>query len=459
MKRAGWKKVDFNNGKITANILQTAFPMLIAQVLNLLYSIVDRMYIGRIPDAGTEALAAVGLCYPIIILITGFTNMFGLGGSPLFSMALGEDDREKARQIQNTAFRLLLIVALCILVIGEVFASPLLVLFGADAGDLSMALSYLRIYLLGTVFIMLSTGMNPYINAQGFAVNGMISVTIGAAANLILDPIFIFALGLEVQGAAIATVLSQLFSMSYVLYFFFFSGKNEFRLRFRFHFPHAKDIVTLGISPFIMQVTNSLVQIVCNNVLMTFGGSVYVSVMTIVSSVRSVLDTPVMAIAEGASPVLSFNYGARRPKNVRKAMNVLIALAFPYTVVIWALIMAVPEIFVRIFSSSTEIMADASHALHLYFFAFVFQSFQYCGQTVFKALGKKVQNVFFSLFRKVVLVVPLTILLPRLFDLGTDGVFMAEPISNVIGGLACFITMLVMVLRELKKMEETHPES
>ena len=459
MKRAGWKKVDFNNGKITANILQTAFPMLIAQVLNLLYSIVDRMYIGRIPDAGTEALAAVGLCYPIIILITGFTNMFGLGGSPLFSMALGEDDRAKARQIQNTAFRLLLIVALCILVIGEVFASPLLVLFGADAGDLSMALSYLRIYLLGTVFIMLSTGMNPYINAQGFAVNGMISVTIGAAANLILDPVFIFALGLEVQGAAIATVLSQLFSMSYVLYFFFFSGKNEFRLRFRFHFPHAKDIVTLGISPFIMQVTNSLVQIVCNNVLMTFGGSVYVSVMTIVSSVRSVLDTPVMAIAEGASPVLSFNYGARRPKNVRKAMNVLIALAFPYTVVIWALIMAVPEIFVRIFSSSTEIMADASHALHLYFFAFVFQSFQYCGQTVFKALGKKVQNVFFSLFRKVVLVVPLTFLLPRLFDLGTDGVFMAEPISNVIGGLACFITMLVMVLRELKKMEETHPES
>ena len=459
MKRAGWKKVDFNNGKITANILQTAFPMLIAQVLNLLYSIVDRMYIGRIPDAGTEALAAVGLCYPIIILITGFTNMFGLGGSPLFSMALGEDDRAKARQIQNTAFRLLLIVALCILVIGEVFASPLLVLFGADAGDLSMALSYLRIYLLGTVFIMLSTGMNPYINAQGFAVNGMISVTIGAAANLILDPVFIFALGLEVQGAAIATVLSQLFSMSYVLYFFFFSGKNEFRLRFRFHFPHAKDIVTLGISPFIMQVTNSLVQIVCNNVLMTFGGSVYVSVMTIVSSVRSVLDTPVMAIAEGASPVLSFNYGARRPKNVRKAMKVLIALAFPYTVVIWALIMAVPEIFVRIFSSSTEIMADASHALHLYFFAFVFQSFQYCGQTVFKALGKKVQNVFFSLFRKVVLVVPLTILLPRLFDLGTDGVFMAEPISNVIGGLACFITMLVMVLRELKKMEETHPES
>ena len=454
MKRAGWKKVDFNNGKITANILQTAFPMLIAQVLNLLYSIVDRMYIGRIPDAGTEALAAVGLCYPIIILITGFTNMFGLGGSPLFSMALGGGDREKAGQIQNTAFRLLLITAVCILVFGELFASPLLVLFGADASDLSMAQSYLRIYLLGTVFLMLSTGMNPYINAQGFAVNGMISVTIGAAANLILDPIFIFVLGLDVQGAAIATVLSQLLSLSYVLYFFLFSGKSEFRLRFRFRFPHAKEIVALGVSPFIMQVTNSLVQIVCNHVLMTFGGSVYVSVMTIVSSVRSVLDTPVMAIAEGASPVLSFNYGARRPQNVRKAMKVLIALAFPYTVVIWALIMAVPEVFVRIFSTSTEIMVDASHALHLYFFAFVFQSFQYCGQTVFKALGKKVQNVFFSLFRKVVLVVPLTILLPRLFDLGTDGVFMAEPISNVVGGLACFITMLVMVLRELKKMEE-----
>ena len=447
------QRVNFEDGKITQDILQTAFPMLIAQVLNLLYSIVDRMYIGRIPDTGTEALGAVGLCFPIIILITGFTNMFGMGGAPLFSMALGQGDRSRAEAIQNTAFRLLLLFAAGILIIGEVFGSPLLLLFGATQAELPMSLSYLRIYLIGTPFIMLATGMNAYINAQGYSMDGMISVTIGAAANLILDPLFIFVLNLGIEGAALATILSQLFSVLYVLRFLLFSGKNEFRIRFAWSFPCAGEIMALGTAPFIMQVTNSLVQIACNNTLMSFGGSVYVSVMTIVSSVRSILDTPVMAIAEGASPVISFNYGARRAAHVRKAIRVMMSLAFPYTVVVWLLVMVIPEAFVRIFSSNAEIMTDAVRALHLYFFAFIFQSFQYSGQTVFKALGKKKHAIFFSLFRKVVLVVPLTLLLPHLFGLGTDGVFMAEPISNVVGGLACFITMLITVLPELKRME------
>lgn len=447
-------KVDFNNGKITQNILQTAFPMLVAQVLNLLYSIVDRVFIGRIPDEGTEALGAVGLCFPIIMLVTAFTNMFGMGGSPLFSMALGQGDRKKAGEIQNTAFRLLLLTAIIIMVVGEVFGAPLLLLFGSTEAELPMALSYLRIYLLGTAFIMLATGMNSYINAQGYSVDGMIAVVIGAVCNLILDPVFIFVLGLGIQGAAAATVISQCLSMLYVLHFLF-GKKNMFPVSLGRKFPHAKDIVTLGITPFIMQVTNSLVQIVCNNVLMAVGGSLYVSVMTIVSSVRSILDVPVMALTEGASPTLSFNYGAKRPANVRKAIKVIMLLAFPYTVIVWILVMSVPGFFVRIFSTNTEIMADATRALHLYFFAFVFQSFQYCGQTVFKALGKRKQAIFFSLLRKVILVIPLTIMLPYVFGFGTDGVFMAEPISNVIGGLACFITMLATILPELKRMEET----
>lgn len=489
-------RVNFNDGRVTQDILRTSFPMLVAQILNLLYSIVDRVYIGRIPDIGTEALGAVGLCFPIIILITGFTNMFGLGGSPLFSMAMGRGDRREASEVENTAFRLLIVTALTITVIGELFGGPLLLLFGATQAELPMSLSYLRIYLIGTIFIMLATGMNAYINAQGFAVDGMISVTIGAAANLILDPIFIFALGLGVQGAAAATVLSQFLSVLYVLRFLFgnpfrrpgdkitfspgsgSSGasprpaaspadadaakdakrhrsarKNEFAITFAFSFPHAKEIVSLGTAPFIMQVTNSLVSIACNNVLMAVGGSVYVSVMTIVSSVRSILDTPVMAITEGASPVLSFNYGARRPANVRRGIKVMLALTLPYTFIVWLLVMLVPEFFVRIFSSDAEIMADASRALHLYFFAFIFQSFQYAGQTVFKALGKKRRAVFFSLFRKVVLVVPLTFALPYLLGLGTDGVFIAEPVSNVIGGMACFITMLLTILPELRRME------
>ena len=492
------KKVDFSDGKITSDILRTSFPMLIAQVLSLLYSIVDRVYIGRIPDVGTEALGAVGLCFPLIILITGFTNMFGMGGSPLFAMAMGRGDKKSAAEIENTAFRLLLITALLIMLIGEVFGGPLLLLFGATAAEVPMALSYLRIYLIGTVFIMIATGMNAYINAQGYSIDGMISVTIGAAANLILDPLFIFVLGMGVQGAAAATVIAQLLSVSYVLLFLFglpgkkrqprqtksdreavpagripaaqtgasdsasavpargrWERKNEFSITFALRFPHAKEIISLGTAPFIMQCTNSLVSIACNNVLMSVGGSVYVSVMTIVSSVRSILDTPVMAITEGATPVLSFNYGARRPQGVCSGIRVILMLTLPYTFAVWLLVMIAPQFFVQIFSSDAEIMADASRALHLYFFAFIFQSFQYCGQTVFKALGKKKHAIFFSLFRKVVLVVPLTFALPYLFGLGTDGVFIAEPISNVIGGMACFITMCLTILPELKRMSDS----
>ena len=445
------KKVDFENGTITHNILHTAFPMLIAQVLNLLYSIVDRIYIGRIPGAGTEALGAVGLCFPVILLVTGFTNMFGMGGAPLFSMALGERNRDKAQQIQNTAMRLLVLCAAGIILIGEIFGGPILLLFGATMAELPMALSYLRIYLAGTFFIMVSTGMNAYINAQGFSVIGMLSVTLGAVTNLILDPIFIFGLGLGVQGAAVATVLAQLLSFVFVMSFLL-GKKNELPIRPGTKLPYAGEIASLGLAPFIMQVTNSLVQIACNSVLMKYGGALYVSVMTIVSSVRSILDVPVMAITDGASPAISYNYGAARPGNVRKAIRVMMFLALPYTILIWGMVMLFPFFFVRIFSDAPEILEDASWALHLYFFAFVFQSFQYSGQTVFKALNKKGKAIFFSLFRKVVLVVPLTFLLPRLAGLGTDGVFMAEPVSNVVGGLACFVTMLATVLPELARM-------
>ena len=447
------KKVDFDHGTITHNILQTAFPMLVAQVLNLLYSIVDRVYIGRIPGAGTEALGAVGLCFPVIILVTGFTNMFGLGGAPLFSMALGQGNREKAIDIQNTALRLLVLVGAAILLVGELLGDRILLLFGATTEELSLALPYLRIYLVGTIFIMVSTGMNAYINAQGFPVIGMISVTIGAAANLILDPLFIFGWKLGVSGAAIATVLSQLLSFLLVLTFLF-GKRNEQPVCFAWRFPYAGAIMSLGLAPFIMQVTNSLVQIACNSVLMQYGGAVFVSIMTIVSSVRSILDVPVMAITDGASPSISYNYGAGRPQNVRKAIRVMMALALPYTVVVWALVMAVPQIFVRIFSEDAAISEGASRALHLYFCAFVFQSFQYSGQTVFKALNKKGNAIFFSLFRKVILVVPLTFLLPAAAGLGTDGVFIAEPVSNLIGGMACFVTMLLTVLPELKRMAE-----
>lgn len=285
------KQVDFENGKIAQNIARTAFPMLIAQVLSLLYSIVDRIYIGRIPGEGTSALGAVGLCFPVIILITGFTNMFGMGGSPLFSMEMGRGNKEKAETIMNTSFRLLVVTALVIMVAGELFAEPLLRLFGASDNAIGYSVVYLRIYLTGTLFSMVTTGMNPFINAQGFPGIGMLSVVVGAVLNLILDPFFIFVLEMGVSGAAVATVISQGCSVIVVARCLF-GKKLEQRIyfrkvsRIRDYFPFAGDIVGLGTAPFIMQCTNSLVQIACNSVLMTFGGEIYVSIMTIVSSVR-----------------------------------------------------------------------------------------------------------------------------------------------------------------------------
>ena len=453
------KQIDFSDGKIGSNILQAALPMLVAQVLSLLYSIVDRIYIGRIPGIGAQALGGVGLCFPVILTVTAFTNLFGLGGSPLCSIERGKGDFSRAEQIMNVAFCLLTASSVIIMVLCELFAPFLLTLFGATSGNLPIALSYLRIYLLGTFFAMISAGMNPYINAQGFSRAGMVTVVIGALSNIILDPVFIFVFGMGIKGAAIATVVSQGLSALFVLRFLT-GGQAELRLQ-DFHKVLTPDsrgitlqIMSLGAAPFIMQFTNSLVSISCNSVLSAYGGELYVSIMTVVSSVRQILDTPVLAITEGSSPVISFNYGARRPGKIKKAIAIMSAVSILYTAVTWAFIEYRPEFFIRIFLSDPEFLADAVPALHLYFFAFIFQALQYSGQTVFKALGKKKHAIFFSLFRKVVMVVPLTYLLPHL-GLGARGVFIAEPISNFVGGTACFTVMLLTVLPELRQMESS----
>lgn len=451
------KQIDFENGSVTKNIFNAAIPMLVAQVLSLLYNIVDRIYIARIPDVGTMALGAVGICFPLITIITAFANLFGSGGSPIFSINRGKKENQKAQMIMNTSFTMLCVSALLLMIVGLVFARPLLVLFGASEDALVYAYPYMTIYLIGTVPSMIATGMNPFINAQGYATTGMFSVAIGAVANLILDPIFIFVLGMGIRGAAIATVLSQCLSALYVLVFL--KKRAEFKTcllqiqEFTGCIEYAKNIVSLGTAGFIMQLTNSLVSICCNNVLGVTGGDVYISVMTIVSSVRQMVETPIYAINEGSSPILSFNYGARRPKRVRKAMLTLAMMVLVYTAVMWSVIIFVPNYLIAIFSSDKLLIKDAVPALKIYFAAFIFMDFQYIGQTVFKSLNKKKQAIFFSLLRKVIIVIPLTYLLPYMFKMGTNGVFMAEPVSNVIGGSLCIITMLFTVFPELKRME------
>ena len=452
------KRIDFENGTVTGNIIGAALPMLVAQILNLLYNIVDRIYIARIPEVGTAALGAVGLCFPLIVIISAFANLFGSGGAPLFSIFRGKKEEQQAIHIMNTSFSMLCFSAVILMVIGLTFAHPLLTLFGASKAALTYAVPYMMIYLIGTLPSMIAVGMNPFINAQGYSVIGMSSVAIGAVANLLLDPLFIFALGFGVCGAAIATVISQCLSAVCVL--IFLTKKAELKVRFLRRnelsqsLNYAKNIISLGTAGFIMQLTNSLVTICCNNVLSVTGGDIYISVMTIVSSVRQLVETPIYAINEGTSPILSYNYGAGRPSRVRKAGIVMGIMIFGYTAVMWSLIILAPGALIQVFSSDAILIQDSIPALKQYFAAFIFMDLQYIGQTVFKSLNKKKQAIFFSLLRKVFIVVPLTYLMPYAMHMGTDGVFLAEPVSNVIGGSLCFITMLCTVLPELKRMEK-----
>ena len=457
------KRIDFEHGPVTGNILGAALPMLVAQILNLLYNIVDRIYIARIPNIGTAALGAVGLCFPLIVVITAFSNLFGSGGAPLFSIYRGKGEPQRAANVMNTSFTMVCVCAVVLMAVGFIFARPLLVLFGASTDALVYAYPYLMIYLIGTLPSMIATGMNPFINAQGYSTIGMTSVAVGAVANLLLDPLFIFVLGFGVQGAAIATVISQ--ALSAVFVFVFLTRKSELKVRFlkKKEFSecigYAKNIVSLGTAGFIMQLTNSLVSICCNNILSDVGGDIYISVMTIVSSVRQLVETPIYAMNEGTSPILSYNYGACRPARVRKAMAVMSTMILGYTAVMWSIIILFPNVLIGIFSSDAALMQDAVPALKQYFAAFICMDFQYIGQTVFKSLNKKKQAIFFSLLRKVFIVVPLTYMMPYMFHMGTAGVFLAEPVSNVIGGTLCLVVMLCTVLPELKRMDKQNSKN
>lgn len=445
-------QIDFGGSNLFKNCLQAALPMMAAQILNLLYNIVDRIYIGRIADAGALALGGVGLCFPVIMIITGFANLYGAGGAPLCSMARGKGELKQAEHIMNTSFRLIAITALIITVTVFFCCEPLMRLFGASDMNIRYAVSYMKIYVLGTVFIMITLGMNPFINSQGFAKTSMITVLVGTVLNIFLDPLFIFVFHMGVKGAAFATIISQ--AVSCVFVFRFLLGRSpELRLHlengFRIDLHTAGDIVSLGISSFVMQCTNSLVAIVCNKLLAGYGGELYVSIMTIINSERQILSTPSDAFCDGISPILSFNYGAGDYKKARKTIFIITVLSVSYSIIAWILILIFPRQLLRIFSNDPAILSGGVQAMKCYFAAFMFQTFQTCGQTVFKSLNKKKQAIFFSIFRKVIIVVPLTFLLPTL-GFGTMGVFMAEPVSNVIGGLACYITMLFMIVPKLK---------
>lgn len=443
-------QTDFSNGSVYRNILEVAVPMTLAQLLNLLYNIVDRIYIGRIPEVGTLALTGVGICFPIITMISAITNLFGNGGSPLCSMERGRGNRDEAEKLMGNTFLMLVLSGVVMMIVGYIFHKPILYAFGASDTTYPYAGEYIRIYLLGTVFVMISVGMNPFINSQGFGSVGMLTVLIGALLNIVLDPLFIFVLSMGVRGAALATIISQAVSAVWVVRFLT-GGKAILKLKFsamKLRWTRIVRIMSLGASSFMMAFTNGLVQIVCNATLQTWGGDLYVGIMMVLNSVREIFSMPVMGLTNGASPVMSFNYGAKTYERVKKAIWFTALLCLVYTLAAWGIIALVPEFFIRLFNDDSTLLSAGVESLRIYFMGFCFMALQFAGQSAFTALGKAKKAVFFSIFRKVIIVVPLTILLPKM-GLGVLGVFWAEPISNIVGGCASFFTMLATVMPEL----------
>ena len=446
---------DFSKGSVAGNILRLALPMTVAQLINVLYSVVDRMYIGRLPDAAGNALTGLGLTFPILSMVTAFANLFGMGGSPLFSMERGRGNTDKAKEILGNTFALLVGTGVVLTVVLLLIKKPLLYAFGASDTTYPYADGYLTIYLCGSIFVMISLGLNPFINAQGFGRKGMMTVLIGAVTNIILDPLFIFVFDMGVQGAALATIISQFFSALWA--FSFLRGKKAI---LRLEWPYVKlrlklvwQIVSLGFSSFVMAITNSIVQVACNSTLQAFGGDLYVGVMTILNSVREVVSTPINGMTSAGQPVIGFNYGAQEYKRVRTGIQFITVVCVVYTTLVWLLLFLFPRFFIGLFSGEEALREAAVPAMHIYFFGFFMMSLQMAGQSAAVALGRSKQAVFFSLFRKVIIVTPLTLLLPHLFGLGVNGVFLAEPISNFIGGGACYITMLLTIWREMVRKE------
>ena len=446
---------DFSQGSLVGNILRLAGPMTLALLVNTLYSIVDRIYIGHIPD-GKLALTGIGLAAPILMVISAFQSLCSTGGAPLFSIARGEKDEAKACRIQGNAYFMLLVMGLSLTLLGYLFKAPVLRWTGASAETFPYANAYLSVYLAGTAFVMTGVGMNPYINAQGFGQIGMLTVLIGAVANLLLDPLFIYVFHWGVRGAAAASVLSQMLSASWVLRFL--TGKRVLlRLKPSDMRPDPailKKMLGLGVAGFTMAFTNSAVSFAYNSTLSSLGGDTHVAVMTILNSLRELTFMPASGVTEAAKPVLGYNYGAKEWERCKACIRVMVLIVAGYCLVVWCAFMLVPGFFVRIFNSDPELLELGVYGIRHYYAMIFFMTFMMAGQNTFTGLGLAKRAVCFSLLRKFIILLPLIYLMPAITGLGADGVFWAEPVSQVLGASACFITMYFTVYRKLGKVEK-----
>ena len=423
-------------------LIKLSVPAITAQLVNVLYNLVDRAYIGNIPVTGADAIAGIGITMPILVLIMAFSSLFGMGGAPLASMRLGAKDDAGAQKILNNCFAMLVLLALTITLIAQVFAQPILTAFGASPVTLPYALDYLRIYCAGTVFVMITLGMNSFINCQGFSAVGMCTVLIGAVLNIALDPVFIFALNMGVKGAALATVISQGVSCVWVL--LFMTGKKT---RIRLNIPQMKidrkvvlRVMALGLSPFVMQSTESLVQIVINTGLAKYSGDLAVASMTIITSIMLVLNMPLQGLGQGAQPIISYNYGAKNMARVKKTFRMLIATTLSISTALCLAVILFPGVFVRIFSTDAELVELTCRVVRIFIAGYFAMGAQFAIQQTFLSVGQAKISIFIALLRKVILLIPLALILPKLFGLGAMGIYLAEPIADfTCASIACIL--------------------
>lgn len=435
-------------------IFSLAIPAVVAQLINVIYNMVDRIYIGHIPDVGAEALAGLGLSLPVILLIQAFSSLAGMGGAPQASIQLGKGNREAAEKILGNSVTMLLGFA-ALLTVGFYFVKePLLYLFGASDATIPYAQDYLNIYLAGTFFVMAYQGLNMYISCQGHARTAMISVLIGAILNIGLDPLFIFGMGMGIKGAALATILSQGISAIWVVSFLLSkrTGLKIRRQNLRLNARVCGAILALGISPFIMQSTESLISIVLNRGLQQYGGDIYVGVLTILQSVMQLIVIPVQGFSQGTQPIISYNYGAQKIDRVRKTFQTALSIIWGFSFVFTGIVMLFPKAFVGLFTSEQELLTLSASKLPLFLAGLLIFGIQMTCQNTFMGLGKAKISLFIALWRKVILLIPLALILPHFA--GVDGIYWSEPIADTVSALTAGLLFIITVWRRELNMQK-----
>lgn len=434
-------------------LFKLALPTVIAQLINMLYNIVDRIYIGHIPEIGDLALTGVGVCMPIILIVSAFAALVGSGGAPRASIFMGKKDIDSAEKTLGGCFTLQIIVSAILTVILLIFSGDLLLMFGASENTIGYATEYMSIYALGTIFVQLTLGMNAFISAQGFTNIAMISVIVGALTNIVLDPIFIYGLGMGVMGAALATVISQALSCIWVISFLS-SKRSLLRLKIKNLLPRPKIVlpcIALGTATFIMQASESVISVCFNSSLLGYGGDLAVGAMTILSSVMQFAMLPLSGIAQGAQPIISYNYGAKNADRVKKIYKLLLITCLTYSITLWCAVMLFPSLFVSIFTPDAVLIEFASKMLRVYFSGMIFFGLQIACQMTFVSLGNAISSVSVAVMRKFVLLIPLIYIMPNLIANKTLGVYMAEPIADI---LAVTFTMILFYFQFKKALRK-----